>query len=502
MNISIKAGVLLGSVFVAAAMPASANDSILQNRQEYGSERMRFRRETLASPALRNFLHAPSMSEVAVSATAEPAAAARIPQLGRGGRAFGIEASSFQNIGANSAVWGEASYRNGRKYDVAWNETSDFLLLYPYVMGDAKGGDLDSEEYRLDGGYSARCGRVCYGVNLGYRALSEYRDRDPRPGNTVADLYARVALGYGIRGNYSIALTATAGKYKQTNELAFYNELGAQMVYHLTGIGNDFTRFSGQGSNCFYKGYNLGAEISLASRDIVGWSASAGYMFTQKEKVLTDFNRLPLNRLEINTLSAAVGYGSWSWGGRLSGSIAGRRGVDNIFGDATGNVYPQIGSRKQYDGKLAEIKAGGYWTAGLSGKASVSIEPEMAYASFCSSHYTSGNKFDSNDLYVGTSAGIVYGDSKKMFCAKAEIRRRENLAASLDIHSSVNEQLSATLQDINRYMGEGETEFGVGLEYSFRIWNDKAITTATAWKHTAYHNGSSNCYEVKLALSL
>ena len=52
MNISIKAGVLLGSVFVAAAMPASANDSILQNRQEYGSERMRFRRETLASPAL------------------------------------------------------------------------------------------------------------------------------------------------------------------------------------------------------------------------------------------------------------------------------------------------------------------------------------------------------------------------------------------------------------------------------------------------------------------
>ena len=56
-------------------------------------------------------------------------------------------------------------------------------------------------------------------------------------------------------------------------------------------------------------------------------------MFTQKEKVLTDFNRLPLNRLEINTLSAAVGYGSRSWGGRLSGSIAGRRGVDNIFGE-------------------------------------------------------------------------------------------------------------------------------------------------------------------------
>ena len=251
MNISIKAGILPVALLNTVAMTA-ANDSIVWKRQVYSTGHVRFRQEVLASPAMRNYLHTPSISEFSVYATTEPAAAARIPQLGRGGKQFGMEASSFQQLGANSVVWGKASYQNGKKYDVTWNETSDFLLLYPYVMGDAKGGDQNYESYRLDGGYSTRHGKTCYGVDLGYRTLSEYRNRDPRPNNTVADLYAQGGIGLNIWGSYSVALTATAGKYKQTNELAFYNELGTQMVYHLTGIGNDFTRFSGQGKNCFY----------------------------------------------------------------------------------------------------------------------------------------------------------------------------------------------------------------------------------------------------------
>lgn len=138
MNISIKAGILPVALLNTVAMTA-ANDSIVWKRQVYSTGHVRFRQEVLASPAMRNYLHTPSISEFSVYATTEPAAAARIPQLGRGGKQFGMEASSFQQLGANSVVWGKASYQNGKKYDVTWNETSDFLLLYPYVMGDAKG---------------------------------------------------------------------------------------------------------------------------------------------------------------------------------------------------------------------------------------------------------------------------------------------------------------------------------------------------------------------------
>lgn len=501
MNISIKAGILPIALLNTVAMTA-ANDSIVWKRQIYSTGHVRFRQEVLASPALRNYLHTPSISEFAVNATTEPAAAARIPQLGRGGKQFGVEASSFQHLGANSVVWGKASYQNGKKYDVTWNETSDFLLLYPYVMGDAKGGDQNYESYRLDGGYSTRHGKICYGVDMGYRTLSEYRDRDPRPNNTVADLYAQGGIGLNIWGSYSVALTATAGKYKQTNELAFYNELGTQMVYHLTGIGNDFTRFSGQGKNCFYKGYSIGAEISMASKETTGWSASAGYLFTRKEKVLTDLNRLPLNRLEVNSLDGAVGYNNEDYGVRLTGNVAQRKGIDNLFGDATGNIYPQIGSRKQYDGKIEKIKAEGFWNVNWTEKTDVNIEPEIACASFKNSHHTSGNLLKSSDLTMGVTASIVHANAKNMVCAKAKIRRRENLAARLDIYNCQNELLAATLQNIKEYMGGGETEMSLGVEYTFKIWKDKALTAATHWRHTAYRSGNSNFYMAKLTISL
>lgn len=501
MNISIKAGILPVALLNTVAMTA-ANDSIVWKRQVYSTGHVRFRQEVLASPAMRNYLHTPSISEFSVYATTEPAAAARIPQLGRGGKQFGMEASSFQQLGANSVVWGKASYQNGKKYDVTWNETSDFLLLYPYVMGDAKGGDQNYESYRLDGGYSTRHGKTCYGVDLGYRTLSEYRDRDPRPNNTVADLYAQGGIGLNIWGSYSVAVTATAEKYKQTNELAFYNELGTQMVYHLTGIGNDFTRFSGQGKNCFYKGYSIGAEISMASKETTGWSASAGYLFTRKEKVLTDLNRLPLNRLEVNSLDGAVGYNNEDYGVRLTGNVAQRKGIDNLFGDATGNIYPQIGSRKQYDGKIEKIKAEGFWNVNWTEKTDVNIEPEIACASFKNSHHTSGNLLKSSDLTMGVTASIVHANAKNMVCAKAKIRRRENLAARLDIYNCQNELLAATLQNIKEYMGGGETEMSLAVEYTFKIWKDKALTAATHWRHTAYHSGNSNFYMAKLTISL
>ena len=137
-----------------------------------------------------------------------------------------------------------------------------------------------------------------------------------------------------------MALTATAGEYKQPSALAVYSDVGTQMGDRLPGIGK----------NCFYKGYSIGAESSMASKETTGWSASAGYLFTRKEKVLTDLNRLPLNRLEVNSLDGAVGYNNEDYGVRLTGNVAQRKGIDNLFGDATGNIYPQIGSRKQYDG--------------------------------------------------------------------------------------------------------------------------------------------------------
>ena len=493
---------LLSMSFAITAMSVLANDSILVHKTEYAMGRANYERSILANPALTNLQSIPSLSEISITGMSEPAAMAKIPQLGTGGRFFKVNASSFQHLGKNNAVWGNASYQSGRKYDVVWNETSDFLLIYPYAMADGRGGDLKYEEYKLNGGYSTRKGKFYYGAELGYRALSEYRDHDPRPNNTVADLQARIGFGYGVLKDYVLAVAADAGKYKQTNELAFYNELGAQMEYHLTGIGNDFARFSGQSNNTFFKGYNFGTELNLANTNGTGWSASAGYMFTQKEKVLTDLNRLPLNKLKINQFKGSIGFNGFSYGIRLSGSYADRKGNDNLFGDATGNIYPQIGTKEQYSGSVAEVKADVFWTIKASPTLLFNIEPEFAYLSFTNRHHASGNNFNSNDLQFKVHSSMTYRKGANMISADIDVARRQNLSTEMNLYNSVNESLTTTLQNIKSYFHDGETYFGMGAEYTRKVWDNKAITVGFLWQHTIYLGTSNNCYEAKLAFCL
>lgn len=496
------ARVLLLAAMATFVLPAAADDSILYHRLQYAGACVRYNREAFASAPLRSYLPVPSLSEISVSGFSQPSATAQLPQLGTGGRFFNVEASSLQHLGKGDVVWGNASYRNGRKYDVTWNETSDFLQLYPYVLADGRGGDLKYEEYRLDGGYSAHKGRVSYGADLGYRALSEYRDSDPRPNNTVADLYARLGAGYELSCGYVVALTADAGKYKQTNELAYYNELGAQKEYHLTGIGNDFARFSGQSNNCFNKGYNLGAELSLASTGVTGWMAQAGYMYTQREKVLSDLNRLPLNTLDIHTVRAALGYNTKQAGARLSGKYSMRNGTDNLFGDATGSVYPQIGSVKQYEAKALTLTADGYWSLAPSRHLLVDILPSVAYTSFESSHRSSGNSLDSRDIRFGICGSMSYIRQSYMLAARAEVARRQNLSSVLNLYNSIGSQMTEALQNINRYFVNGQTDMSLGAEYTRRLWGGKALSVGIQWCHSFYLSTGNNRYEAKVAFTL
>lgn len=483
--------------------PASADDSILYSKAELRFARTQVMQEQLCSPALRNILDASPLSEVAIRGGLTPGATPRIPQLGSGGRYMTVEARSMQHLGRHDLVWGNASYTNGRKYDVVWNETSDFLQLYPYVMGDPRGGDMKYEEYRLDGGYSARHGRLYYGVETGYRALSEYRDRDPRPNNTVADLYARLGAGYAVTGMYALAADFMAGKYKQTNELSYFNELGAQKEYQLTGVGNDFGRFSGASNNTFFKGYSLGGVLSLAPTRGYGWTATAEYLFTQMEKVLTDLNRLPLNELSINRIAAGAGYSAERYGFRLRGEYSERRGKDNLFGDPSGNVYPQIGSKRQYEGSLGTICFDAYWMAPSPRGFVWEIHPEAHLTVLSNKHKDSGNQFDSRDATLRINGGMTYISGADMISAKAHIMHRHNISSKTGIYSSCHESLSATMQRIGEYFAKGETSFGIDAAYSRRVWGNKALTIGLGWQHAFYlGNCSDNRYEARIEICI
>ena len=366
-------------------------------------------------------------------------------------------------------------------------------------MADGRGGDMKYEEYQLHGGYAQKHGKLYYGLALGYRALSEYRDRDPRPNNTVADLFARLGVGYALFDDYVLALAADAGKYKQTNELAYYNELGAQMEYQLTGVGTDFSRFSGLSNNAFFKGYDLGIGLDLARNDGLGWTASAGYLYTKMDKVLSDLNRLPLNQLQIHQIKASVGFSSRSYGLQISGKYAAREGNDNLFGDATGSIYPQIGTKRQYKGTVAEVKANGYWDLPVSSTLSFQLCPEVAFQSFTNHHETSNNRFDADDLLFGVCGSAVYTASHNRYDMEIGLTRRQNLSTEVNLYRSVSESLGATLQQIGEYFEKGETLLRVGLGYRRTLWSDKVVAIGLQWQHNMYLCTSNNRLEAKVS---
>lgn len=53
-----------------------------------------------------------------------------------------------------ATLWGNAAYRNGTTRNVRFCETTDYPLLYPYLMADTVGGNTHGEYYHFMGGFS------------------------------------------------------------------------------------------------------------------------------------------------------------------------------------------------------------------------------------------------------------------------------------------------------------------------------------------------------------
>lgn len=494
---------LSGWLLIATTMVVRASGVLqkIMERQHYAYA-MSASSQAMGIAALRYYSQEPSLSALTVGFTSSPSAADRLPQLGNGGRAWEVEATAFHRIGEADCVWGEAGYTNGRRYDVRWNETSDFLLVYPYVMADGRGGNLNYEQYTLHGGYARAWHRLLYGFALGYRALSEYRQRDPRPNNTVADLEGSLSVGY-FWHTYAAALAVEASKYKQTNDLVYFNDLGAQMEYHLTGIGNDFARFSGNNNSTFFKGHRIGARIGMTPRTALGLTASARYEHLHIDKVMSNLNRLVLNEIGEDTWTGEASWQQRRWGASVRGTYADRRGTDNLYGDAVSNIYPKIGSLDNYESQRYEVMLTGYYEMPLNEHLQVGARPSTGMSGFESTHASSGNRLDTHQWHYGLTAYGDWHNRKDRVVLNAAINGRQETDGRLTLNEMSSPELGEALNGIHTYLHKGETRLGLGLEYDHAINATWGITLRGGWEHATYGEGChANNYKVGVGIRM
>ena len=337
----------------------------LQQRQLTNSSAVGNEVFTLAydNPSLRYLWPKADQTEIYLGGIHQQEDLPQLVQEGTGQNFAMVDVVSFLKK-KNYSLWGQAYYKNGKLLDRCWNETSDYQLLYPYVMGDTLGGSLKSEQYYFSGGCAYRLSRYVIGIAGSYKASIDYRNADPRPKNLTGDLNARIGVSRYLGEAYQLGLDISARKYKQTNDLVFYDELGVPNIYHFTGLGSDYYRFRGAKGESFYKGRAFGGGLALLPTTSAGLSAAVHYNRFQFEKVISSLNELPMAMVKEDQLQSEIAWKDQRGQGLHKGVRCGfdytrRIGQENIFGAPSGNIFPQIGSQEKYMNKIYAGKLAG-----------------------------------------------------------------------------------------------------------------------------------------------
>ena len=259
------------------------------------------------NPALHGKAFQSSLTQLYVAADWQKQSEAFIPEKGKGFLLPAAHADTYLRLSERTAVWGHASYMNGKHNDICWNSTSDYDLLQPHILADSVGGDTDHERYVFEGGYATQLNQWLLGAEMLFRADHEYRDIDPRMRGIVNELTIRLGAGYEAIG-YHWAAAVEGNVYKQSNSVDFYRELGVSPEYQMTGLGTEYARFSGDKLRLHYQGG--GARLLL---DVVPVSERGFYVHLdlnehRYHRQITENYTLPLTDLYSQGVNTVIGW--------------------------------------------------------------------------------------------------------------------------------------------------------------------------------------------------
>lgn len=419
---------------------------------------------------------------------------ATLVQEGTASRNTSLEVESFVQLSNKSRAFGQASYRNGRREDVRWNENSDFSLIYPYVTGDSIGGFMKEEEYRFMGGYAHRLGAWTLGGQLAYRASIAYRDKDPRPRNVVSDLEASMALARLLNRSYTIGTSVHARKYTQDSSISFLADKGATSVSQMLGMGVEYIRFAGTQTSTRHAGTGMGGSVDLSPTQGNGFSASLRGDYFHFVKELNSLNYAPMVEATETTMAVDLAWTkqtrAWYRGLKIQGVKKTRNGTENIFGDASGNVYPQISSVQQYRSTAAQLTLSGMvgQPIGLSQRThGWVLLPQVGYESISSEHKEAARRFEASHLRATIELQWHWQLSKLLFTTGGGTEylkklRTDGLLPGITSNSSSGKALLSNIQ----YLSDSHVTARLFVRADYELTRRYALFLSAAYRYQHY----------------
>ncbi len=441
-----------------------------------------------SNPAVMQFRQDYSFSEVKVGYNSRRENYAVDVQQGDKDHTLLFDAATYMKY-RNTTLWGEAYYHNGRIDGINWNETSEPTVVQPYLLADSVGGNMNVERYSFMGGWARYGNRLALGASIGYTAGLYYRNVDPRPRNVTADLDVRAGIGYNVWRDYVLAASINYKKYKQTNNVAFYSELGNDKIFHLLGFANDYSRFAGTGIQTYYNGNRFGASLNFYPSTGEGLTASVEASRFTFNNIITQLNKLPMAHVSHNELRAEAGWIAADWGVKACVEASRRVGTENVFGDPAGSVYSQIGAIAMSFQNIFVASVDGVLQHRF-GLLTLAAHPAVGYH-----HY--------NEIYVDPASckqvnTMNYGLKMK---GSAQFGWRTHLSLALGVnHQSptssellLNDDVKPELAGLQRvvvanfnYLSDKRTMLLAALDATVAINVKYALHVCAQWQHTNF----------------
>lgn len=347
------------SVFLGVAHAYAQDTTVRSNRvMEQVSPITTLLTESYTSPSLYPFSRKYNYSLLAANLE-DSKKDLYLRQEGSGNKALRINSESFLKNLNGISLWGKAYYTNEKVKQVNFNETLDYQYVYPYVMADTVGGDLNAETYHFGGGLSKKIGGLRYGIQGSFRGIQSYRDRDPRPKNISSDIDFSVSVAKELNKQKALSLDLKLRKYNQNNSLQFVNELGFPLVYHDAGLGVYNELLAGTRMQAYYKGLSLGAQLNFLPTDLKGLSVQLGFNRFNVDKELSSIST-NISEAKENHAYLLLAYHSQvqnhSFLVRLKGTYVKREGLEATFAN-TGDVsLYKVSEEVRYDREKLNIK--------------------------------------------------------------------------------------------------------------------------------------------------
>lgn len=382
--------------------------------------------EAKRNPALHGFIYQRSFSQLSLGIDIQRQSQAFTPENGDGHTMPYIKVSTCHRLDDKSGVWGEASYTTGKQHNIRWNSTSDYDLLQPYVLADTVGGDTRRERYAISGGYARKIKQWALGAEMLVRAEQEYRNHDPRMRGVVTDLTLRLGSSYEL-SRYRFGAALEGNIYRQTNSVAFYREEGVVPEYQMTGLGTEYSRFSGDKRSLYYDGGGLALMLHASAADRNGFFADITLDQHRYHRKLSDFNSMPLTDLYNEHAGATAGWerdGNYRIAAFAHIDYTRRIGNEHVGGTSDARYFPVIACLTMYKSNILDTYAGA-----LLGKKNRHIVVVAGYRAQNEEYVYPRRQMDDACIYANVKGQCFIRPARKLILtlnAQAEYRAAIN----------------------------------------------------------------------------